>query len=153
MISHEVLSRSNGIKISRAISIDGDADRVAAQEQALMFAVGLGFSPSGAAIVATATLDLAGKLLVHSTRGDIVLSAMSHSLTPALTVTAWGQGKQTTDVLRATWDSSSTWARPSNSLAGVERLVGRFEIVSEVGKGTVVTAGTSHAGGSTAWPN
>ena len=31
MILHEVPSRSSGIEISRAISIDGDADRVAAR--------------------------------------------------------------------------------------------------------------------------
>jgi len=99
MISHEVSSRSSGINISRTISIDGDADRVAAQKQGMMFAVGLGFSLSEATIVATATLDLAGNILVHATRGEITLSAMSHSVPPALTVTARGQGDGSTGEL------------------------------------------------------
>lgn len=150
MISREVSSRSSGIKISRAISIDSDADRVAARQQGTMFAVGLGFSLSEATTVATTISELAGKILVHATRGDIILSAMSHSVPPALTVTARGQGERVADVQRAMRGRYSTWGRLRNSLAGVERLIDRVEIVSRVGKGTVATAGKSHGGGSTA---
>ena len=115
-----------------------------------MFAVGLGFSPSEATTVATAISELAGKILVHATRGEITLSAMSHGVPPALTVTARGEGEGVADVQRAIRDRYSRWGRLRNSLAGVERLIDRVEIVSEVGKGTVATAGKSHDGRSTA---
>ena len=92
-IPHGTASRSGGIKISRVISIDGETDRVAAEQQGTMFAVGLGFSSSEAINVGAEISRLAADILVRATRGEILLSAMSHSVPPALTVTARGQGE------------------------------------------------------------
>ena len=150
MLIHEVASRSGGIRISRAISIDGAPDRVAARQQGMMFAVGLGFSSSEATNVATAISELAASMLVDATRGEIVLSAMSHSVPPALTVTARSQGKGMADVSHAPEDRHSTWGRLGNGPAGAERLIDSFEIVSEVRPGLVATEGEPHDGRSTA---
>ena len=126
MLTHEVASRSSGVRISRAISIDGKTDCVAARQQGMMFAVGLGFSPSEATIVATAMSELAGTILGRAARGQIILSAMSHSVPPALTATGLGEGEAMAGA------------------AGVERFMDSFEIVSEVGPGLVATTGKPH---------
>ena len=146
MITHEVASRSSGVRISRAISIDGETDRVAARHQGMMFAVGLGFSPSKATIVASAMSKLADTIFVHAARGEIILSAMSHSVPPALTATALGQGEAMADVPHAMQDRHSTWRRLCNGPAGVERFVDSFEIVSEARPALVVTTGKPHDG-------
>ena len=146
MITHEVASRSSGVRISRAISIDGETDRVTARQQGMMFAVGLGFSPGEATLVATAMSELAGTILVHAARGEIILSAMSHSVPPALTATALGQGEAMADGPRAMQDRHSTWRRLGNGPASVERFMDSFEIVSEVPPGLVATAGKPHDG-------
>lgn len=150
MIHPETSSPSSGIKIWREISIDADTDIVAARQQGRMLAVGLGFSSSQATIVATAISELACNIIVHAKRGEIILSAMSHSVPPALTITARDQGKGIADVRRAMQDGYSTSGRPGIGLAGVQRLMDSFEIVSEVGKGTVVTATKWESGSSAA---
>ena len=150
MIHPEVSSRSSGIKISREISIDADADIVAARQQGRMLAVGFGFSSSEATIVATAISELACNIIVHATRGEIILSAMSHSVPPALTITARDQGAGIADIPRAMQDGYSTSGRLGIGLAGVQRLMDSFDIVSEVGKGTVVPATKWHSGRSAA---
>jgi hypothetical protein len=150
VITHETASRSGGVKISRAISIDGEPDRVAAGTQGMMLAIGLGFSPREATSVATAISEMAGKILAHATRGEIVLSALSHSIPRALTVTALGQGDGLTDASYATRDRSSTWARLRTGSAGFARPLDRFEIVSEVGPGLLATAANSLDASSTA---
>ena len=147
MISREVSSRSSGIKISRAISIDGDADRVAARQQGAVFAVGLGFSPSEATTVATAISELAGKILVHAARGEITLSAMSHGVPPALTVTARGEGEGVADGQRAIRDryshgaaSATAWPVSSGS-STVSRSSPRSARAQSPPPGNHMTAG------------
>jgi hypothetical protein len=143
VITHEVASRSGGVRVSRVISIDGEPDRVAAGKQGLMFAIGLGFSSREATSVATAISEMAAKILVDATRGEIVLSALSHGIPRALTVTSRGQGGGQSDASYATRDRSTTWSRLRNGSPGVARPLDRFEIVSEAGPGLVATAENS----------
>ena len=148
MIHPEVSAISGGVKISREISIDADSDIVAARQQGRMLAVGIGFSSSEATIVATAISELARNIIVHAKRGEIILSAMSHSVPPSLTITARDQGEGIADVPRALQDSTSGFGI---GLVGVQQLMDSLEIVSEVGKGTVVvTAGKWRSGRSAA---
>ncbi len=56
-----------------------------------MLAVRLGFSSSEATIVATAISELARNIIVHAKRGEIILSAVSQSVPPSLTITARDQ--------------------------------------------------------------
>lgn len=150
MIHREVFSTSSGIKISREILIDADTDIVAARQQGRMLAVGLGFSLSEASIVATAISELARNIIVHAKRGELILSAMSHSVPPSLTITARDQGEGIADIPRAMQDRHSTSDHLGIGLAGVQRVMDSFEIVSEVGKGTVVTAKKWQSGRSAA---
>ena len=96
-----------------------------------MLAVGLGFSSSQASIVAMAISELACNIIAHAERGEIILSAMSHSGPPSLTVTARDHGDGIADIPRAMQDRYSTSGHLGIGRAGVQRRCGSCESVSK----------------------
>ena len=143
-------SESKEVNVPIAISIEADTHIVAARQQGKMLAEGLGFSSSDATIVATAISELARNIVLYAKRGEIILNAVKHDDRSAVIITARDQGMGIADLSRAVQDGYSTSGRSGIGLPGVRRLMDEFDIVSEVGKGTVVTATKWQRGGSSA---
>ena len=144
------IARSKEVNVPIEISIEADADIVAARKQGRMLAVRLGFSPSDATIVATAISELARNIVLYAKRGEIILNAVKHDDQSAVIITARDQGMGIPDLSRALQDGYSTSGRLGVGLPGVKRLMDEFDILSEIGKGTIVTAAKWHGAGSAA---
>jgi serine/threonine-protein kinase RsbT len=136
MICPEVSSESGEVNVA----IEQDTDILAARQQGRMLAMRLGFSSSDATIVATAISELARNIVHYAKRGKIILNAVKHDDQSAVIVTARDQGVGIADIQRAMQDGYSTSGRLGVGLPGVRRLMDEFDIISEVGKGTVVKA-------------
>jgi serine/threonine-protein kinase RsbT len=98
----------------------------------------LGFSPADLALVATAISELARNILQHAKQGQIVLRLLENS-PRGIVVVARDEGPGIADVDLAMQDGYSTGGGLGLGLPGAKRLMDEFDIVTEVGKGTVVT--------------
>ena len=122
------------------VPIRADSDIVTARQQGRAMASLLGFSSTEATLVATASSELARNIVLYATRGEIALSAVEDRNRRGVIVMARDKGPGIPDVRRATAGGYSTSGGLGLGLAGVRRLMDEFEIVSEVGSGTTVTA-------------
>jgi len=100
----------------------------------------VGFSATDATLIATAISELARNIVLYATRGEIALTAVENGGRPGVIVVARDKGPGIPDLRRATAGGYSTSGGLGLGLAGVRRLMDEFEIVSEVGTGTTVTA-------------
>ena len=123
------------------VSIGSDADILAARQKGRNLAAELGFSITGLVMVATSISELARNIVLYAGQGEIVLTAATddrgHS---GIVVVARDEGPGIGDVNRAMQSGYSTSGSLGLGLPGVKRLMDDFQILSEVGKGTVVTA-------------
>jgi serine/threonine-protein kinase RsbT len=121
------------------VPIVSDGDVVTARQKGRALAAGLGFSGTGQAIIATAISELARNILEYAKRGEIILGQLEEGGRRGILVVARDQGPGIADIARAMQDGFSTGKGLGLGLPGTRRLMGEFEIVSEVGKGTTVT--------------
>ena len=120
--------------------ISSDLDLVRAREQGRVLAGQLGFTQSDLTLVATAISELARNIVRYAGRGEIVLRRAEDGSIPGIVIIARDEGPGIPDVNRAMEQGYSTSGGLGLGLPGVRRIMDKFEIVSEVGKGTVVTA-------------
>jgi serine/threonine-protein kinase RsbT len=135
-----VMSSSDGNAAESRVPVESDADIVAARQQGRMMATELGFSSADATLVATAISELARNIIFYAKRGEIVLSPMRRGTWVGLSISARDEGDGIPDIRQAMQDGYSTSGRLGIGLPGVRRLMDEFDIVSQVGKGTLVTA-------------
>jgi len=126
--------------IEWSLEIGSDADIVMARTRVRQLATGLKFSPGEIAIVATAVSELARNLVAYATDGRIVLRPVQNGTRRGLVVVAEDRGPGIADLPMAMRDGFSTAGGLGLGLPGVQRLMDEFEIESEVGRGTRVTA-------------
>jgi serine/threonine-protein kinase RsbT len=100
----------------------------------------LGLSTGDQALVATAISELARNIVDYAKRGEIILELAEHEARRGMVVIARDEGPGIPDVERAMQDGYSTGNGLGLGLPGVRRLMDEFEIVSQVGKGTTITA-------------
>jgi len=117
-----------------------EADIVAARQKGRELALGIGFSPGDATLIATAISELARNIVTYARRGEIRLIPVELNGKRGLTVVAKDEGAGIPDIRQALQDGYSTAGRLGLGLPGVKRLMDEMEIVSEVGVGTTVTA-------------
>ena len=122
------------------LPISSDLDLVRAREQGRVLAGELGFTQSDLTLVATAISELARNIVRYARRGEIVLRQAEDGGTPGIIIIARDEGPGIPDVNRAMEQGYSTSGGLGLGLPGVRRIMDKFEIISEVGKGTVVTA-------------
>lgn len=122
------------------VTIEMESDIVNARRQGRKLAAGLGFSSSDATIVATAISELARNVIVYAKRGEIILNAVKRDDQSGVIITARDQGMGIPDISSAMQDGYSTSGHLGVGLPGVKRLMDEFDILSEVGQGTMVTA-------------
>ncbi len=122
-----------------SVLINADGDLVRAREQGRVLAGQLGFQHSDLTLVATAISELARNILRYARRGEIVLRRAEDGGVPGIVIIARDEGPGIPDVNRAMEPGYSTAGGLGLGLPGVRRIMDEFEIVSEVGHGTVVT--------------
>jgi len=121
------------------VQISSDLDLVRARQQGRDLAGQLGFIQSDLTLVATAISELARNIVRYARRGEIVLRQAEDGGVPGIVIIARDEGPGIPDVNRAMEQGYSTSGGLGLGLPGVRRIMDKFEIVSEVGKGTVVT--------------
>ena len=123
------------------VSIGSDSDIVIARQKGRALVAELGFSLTDTVMVATSISELARNIVLYSGRGEIVLGVAVNDLGKSgVVVVARDDGPGIDDLGRAMESGYSTSGSLGLGLPGVRRLMDEFQIVSVVGKGTVVTA-------------
>jgi serine/threonine-protein kinase RsbT len=122
------------------VRIHSDHDIVAARHKGRELARDLGFGPTESTIIATAISELSRNIVLYARCGEIILKSAEGNDAPGIVVVASDEGSGISDIAEAMQDGYSTSGSLGLGLPGVRRLMDEFEIVSEVGRGTTVTA-------------
>lgn len=123
---------------SRRVCIDSDTAVGEACTQGRRLAGTLGFSAYEQVVVATMISELARNIMHHAHRGQISMRAGHSGDKPAIVVVAKDEGPGIRDVDGAL-DGSTSWRGSGKGLPAVRRSADRFKIVSEEGRGTMVS--------------
>jgi serine/threonine-protein kinase RsbT len=121
------------------VSIDCDADIVAARQKGRELASHCGFPSTDLAVVATAISELARNIVRYAVRGEVILRLVDNNGKRGIEVVAADDGPGIPDIALAMQDGYSTSGGLGLGLPGTRRLMDEFEIASDFGKGTTVT--------------
>lgn len=121
------------------VPIASDADIVIARQKGREVAGCIGFLNGDLTVIAAAISEMARNILAYAKTGEVVLKPAFQGGSPGMIVVARDQGPGIADVRLAMQEGYSTSGGFGLGLPGARRLMDEFEIVSEVGKGTVVT--------------
>ena len=121
------------------IRITSPLDVVTAREHGRKLARVIGFSFVEQTLVTSAISELTRNMLAYAEAGEISLRIVDNGETRGLTVVARDTGPGIPDLDHALIDGFSTSGGLGLGLPGVRRLMDRFEIESNAGRGTVVT--------------
>ena len=124
----------------KSIPIGSDVDIVVARQEGRALAVRVGFSGADLTIIATAISELARNIVEYAKRGEILLSTADEGGKRGIVVVARDHGPGIPDIGKAMQDGYSTSRGLGLGLPGTRRLMDDFEIISQVGEGTTVTA-------------
>src|SRR5918997_4391355 len=113
------------------VSIDSDADLVAARAEARAMAERLGFPRPDPTLIATAISEVARNIVVHFGCGEIVLRPIEEPDRYGLVVIASDEGPGIRDVDAALRDDYSGRGGLGLGLPGARRLMDDFEVVSD----------------------
>ena len=122
------------------VAIDSDADIVSARQKGRGLASQCGFPSTDLAVVATAISELARNIVRYAVRGEVILRLIDDNGRRGVEVVATDDGPGIPDITLAMQDGYSTSGSLGLGLPGVRRLMDEFEIASDFGKGTTVTA-------------
>ena len=122
------------------VRVATDKDIVEARQLARALAEELGFSAGDATVVATAVSELARNIVDYAPPGEMTVRLVSNGERKGLVLIATDNGPGISDIALAMRDGFSTAGRLGLGLPGVRRLMDDFEIVSQPGQGTRVTA-------------
>lgn len=121
------------------VSIHSDKDIVTARQTGRTLALTLGFSETESTLIATAISELARNIVSYAKKGEVRIASMNHSRRRGIMVIARDDGPGIPDVRLALQDGYSTSGSLGLGLPGVKRLMDEFGLVSNVGRGTIVT--------------
>src|SRR5579871_697689 len=115
-------------------------DVVLARQRVRQWAVDLRFSLVDQTKLVTAASELARNALDHGKGGAMTVEALANGLRSGLRMIFEDKGPGIADIDQALKDGFTTGGGMGLGLGGSKRLVNEFNIESEVGKGTRVTA-------------
>lgn len=128
-------------------TIHSDDDIVAARERGRALARVIGFSSVDQAYVATAISELSRNMLAYADGGEIRMRIVDNGRARGVTIVASDAGPGIADLDTALADGFSTSGGLGLGLPGVRRLMDRFDIESDLGRGTTVSVTKwSHVG-------
>jgi len=131
---------SNSAASEFCVPIDCDRDIVEARQRGRQLADHAGFSLTDLAIIATAISELARNSLRYATGGQIVVRLAEDQNRRGIEIIAADDGPGIGDINQALQDGYSTSGSLGLGLPGVRRLMDEFQIESQPGEGSVVTA-------------
>jgi len=120
------------------VTINCDADIVAARQAARDLASRLGFSRTDLTILATAVSEMTRNIVRFAGTGEVVIELID-APRRGVQVVARDTGPGIRDVDKALTDGYSTYGGLGLGLPGARRLMDEFAVVSEPGRGTTVT--------------
>lgn len=121
------------------VAVTHECDVLSARRQGRQMAEEIGFSGYERVLIATAISEVTRNILTYAGQGQVVLQTVWTTQSPGLRVVASDQGPGIADIEKAMADGYSTGGSLGFGLPGARRLMDDFVIVSELGKGTVVT--------------
>ena len=123
------------------VPINSPADILVARQRGRELARQVGFSsPTDLTLIATAISELARNIVHYAKQGEVVLDTVQQNGKCGITLVAKDQGPGIANIAQAMQAGYSTSGGLGLGLPGVQRLMDQFEIVSNIGKGTTVTA-------------
>jgi serine/threonine-protein kinase RsbT len=111
---------------------------VLACQKGRALAAQLGFSTNDQVVVVIAISEIARNIFDHARQGEIILGSAQQNDRCGIVVIARDEGPGIPDIKRALQDGYSTGTGLGLGLSGAKRLMDEFEIVSNVGKGTMI---------------
>ncbi len=121
------------------IPIQRSEDIVTAREQARALGRAAGFNGSDLTLIATAISEVTRNIVEHAKRGELVLCLISVGSKRGISIVARDEGPGIPDVARAMQYGYSSRNGLGVGLPGARWLMDEFDIVSKVGKGTIIT--------------
>ncbi len=121
------------------VPIRSESDIVAARQQGRALAAQLAFSGSEQVLITTAISEVARNIIQYAREGKIILRPIRQRGKHGLVVIAQDSGPGIPDITKAMQDGYSTGGGLGMGLPGARRLMDEFDIVSQVGQGTIVT--------------
>lgn len=116
-----------------------DLDVLKARQTGKELASELHFSSSERTIIATAISEIARNTVLYAKSGRMELKLIHQGPRRGLLIVAQDEGPGIPDLKLAMQDGYTTSRGLGIGLPGAKRLMDEFDIVSEVGKGTVIT--------------
>lgn len=121
------------------ITISADVDIMSARLKARELAEEAGISGSDLTLLATAISEIARNIVQYAGYGELEFRSVLQEGKRGLMIIARDNGSGIADVAQAMQDGFSTSRGMGMGLPGAKRLMDDFEIVSELGKGTIVS--------------
>jgi serine/threonine-protein kinase RsbT len=121
------------------VSINGEADIVAARQQCRRMAVDMGFTETDQTLIATAVSEIARNIVTYAGRGSMTIDVMRDRSGTGLRIQAVDRGPGIVNIDQALQDGYSTGNTLGMGLPGARRLMDDFEVTSTPGEGTTVT--------------
>jgi serine/threonine-protein kinase RsbT len=122
------------------IHIANEADIVTARQTSREIALEAGLAGSNVALVATAVSELARNIVQYARSGSIDVQLTKSEGRRGIKVVARDEGPGIADIHLAMQDGYSTGGGLGLGLPGTKRMMDEFELVSQPGVGTTVTA-------------
>lgn len=121
------------------ITISTDVDVMTARLKARQLAGEVGISGSDLTLLATAISEVARNIVQYAGCGEMEFRCVRGGDRRGLAIVARDQGPGIHDITQAMQDGFTTSRGMGMGLPGAKRLMDEFEIVSETGRGTVVS--------------
>lgn len=122
------------------IPINNEFDIVIARQKGREMAKDHGFVTINLALIATAISELTRNIISYAEKGNLSLELINEHGKKGILVIASDNGPGIKSIELALQDGYSTANSLGLGLPGVRRLMDEFNIQSELGKGTTVTA-------------
>jgi serine/threonine-protein kinase RsbT len=123
------------------VPINSPPDILTARQKGRSLARQIGFSsPTDLTLIATAVSELARNIVHYAKQGEVVFDTVQHNGKCGIVIVAQDEGPGISDIAQAMQAGFSTSGGLGLGLPGVQRLMDEFDIESNSGKGTTVTA-------------
>ena len=125
---------------TETIHIKSSSDVVTARQQVRTLAIELKFSLVDQTKIVTAASELARNTLDHGGGGEMDVAVVENGIRRGLRLTFRDHGPGIADIKQALSDGFTTGGGMGLGLGGSKRLMNEFDIHSQPGAGTTITA-------------
>jgi anti-sigma regulatory factor (Ser/Thr protein kinase) len=136
----------------RSVAIEDKSSVGEARRAAVQIALTLGFEEGRRNDIAIVTTEAANNILLHASRGELLICPFSEGEQVWLDILALDTGPGISDISRAMEDGYSTIGTPGQGLGAIARLSDESSLYSVSGKGTVYWCRFRHVRSATVAP-